>query len=163
MENSHPIETQHLSDRWMRFLLAAGILMVLLIVAAVSAYTWFALYGPCKVNTVQAASTALNDQLKLFDAMYTSIPSLAPVALIGPVTQMQQILMDTKEVVVPACLQVARNELITAMETVIRALLAVMESKPEATITDLLDKSTTHRDNFTAELEFVNKCTPFCP
>jgi hypothetical protein len=76
---------------------------------------------------------------------------------------MQQILMDTKAVVVPACLQIARNELITAMESLIRALLAVMESKPEATVTGLVEKSTTHLDNFTAELELINKCTPFCP
>jgi hypothetical protein len=76
---------------------------------------------------------------------------------------MQQILMETKEVMVPACLQVARNELITVMETIIRALLAIMASEPESTVTGLLEKSTTHRDNFTAELEFVNKCAPFCP
>ena len=163
MGNSHPFETQHFSERSMRFLLAAGVLMVLLIVAAVSAYTWFALYGPCTVDTVQAASTALTDQLNLFDAMYQSIPSLTPVALIGPVTQMQQTLMDTKEVVVPGCLQLARNELITAMETLIRAHLAVMASEPEATVTRLLEKSTTHLDNFTAELELINKCAPFCP
>ena len=95
--------------------------------------------------------------------MYKSIPSLTPVALIGPVTQMQQILMDTKEVVVPACLQVARSELISAMETVIRALLAVIVSESETTVTGLLENSTTHLDNFTAELELINKCAPFCP
>lgn len=163
MGDSHPFEAQHFSERSMRFLLPAGVVMVLLIVAAVSAYTWFALYGPCTVNTVEAASTALTDQMNLFDAMYKSIPSLTPVALIGPVTQMQQILMDTKEVVVPGCLQVARNELISAMETVIRALLAVMASESETTITGLLENSTTHLDNFTAELELINKCAPFCP
>ena len=163
MENSQSSETQRFPERWRRFLLAAGVLVVLLIVGAVGAYTWFAFYGPCTVNTVQTASTALLDQLYRFDAMYQSIPSQAPVVLIGPVTQMQQILMDTKEVVVPACLQIARNELITAMETLIRALLAVMASESEATVTDLTEKSTRHLDNFTNELELVNKCAPFCP
>ncbi|MCI0552040.1 MAG: hypothetical protein L0287_13890 [Anaerolineae bacterium] len=163
MDNTHPIETQDSPDRWSRFLLAAGVVMVLLIVAAVSAYSWFAVSGPCTVNTVQAASTSLIDQLNLFDSLYQSIPARTPIAIIGPVTEMQQILMDTKEVVVPACLQLARNELITAMETLIRALLAIMESKPEATVTGLVEKSTTHLDNFTAELELINKCAPFCP
>lgn len=163
MENSPPFEAQDSPERWSRFLLAAGVLMVLLIVAAVSAYTWFAISGPCTLNTVQAASTALIDQLNLFDSLYQSIPARTPIAIIGPVTEMQQILMDTKEVVVPVCLQVARNELITAMETLIRALLAVMASEPEATVTRLLEKSTTHLDNFTAELEIVDKCAPFCP
>lgn len=163
MENSQLSEVEQLPERWRRFLLAAGVLTVLLIVAAVSVYTWFALYGPCTVNSVEAASTALTHQLNQFNAMYQAIPALAPIAIIGPITQMQQILMETKEVAVPACLQVARNELITAMEGVIRALLAVMESKPEATVMHLMEESTTHLDNFNEELDLINKCTPLCP
>ncbi len=165
MENPEIVETQEIPDRWMqrRFLLAAGVLMVLLIVGAVGAYTWFALYGPCTVNTVEAASAVLFDQLILFDAIYESISSRAPVALIGPMTQMQQILIDTQKLVVPACLQPAQNELISAMESLIRGLLAIMESEPEATFAKLMEKSQKHLDNFTAELEFVNKCAPFCP
>ena len=165
MENPEIVETQEIPDRWMqrRFVLAAGVLMVLLIVGAVGAYTWFALYGPCTVNTVEAASAVLFDQLILFDATYQSISSRAPVALIGPMTQMQQILIDTQKLVVPACLQPAQNELISAMESLIRGLLAIMESEPEATFAKLMEKSQKHLDNFTAELEFVNKCAPFCP
>ena len=165
MENPEIVETQEIPDGWTqrRFLLAAGVLMVLLIVGAVGAYTWFALYGPCTVNTVEAASAVLFDQLILFDAIYQSIPSRAPLALIGPMTQMQQILIDTQKLVVPACLQPAQNELISAMESLIRGLLAIMESEPEATFAKLMEKSQKHLDNFTAELEFVNKCAPFCP
>ena len=163
MENPQSFETQELPDRSRRFLLAAGVLMMLLIVAAVGGYTWIALFGPCTVNTVQTASNALLDQLQLFDAMYRSIPSLTPVALFDPMTQLQQILIDTQAVVVPACLQIAQDELVTAMETLIRALLAVMESKPEATVTGLFEKSTAHLDNFSAELKWIDKCAPFCP
>lgn len=165
MENPETVETQEVPDRWRqrRFLLAAGVLMVLLIVGAVGVYTWFALYGPCTVNTVEAASAVLFDQLILFDAIYRSIPSRAPVGLIGPMTQMQQILIDTQGLVVPACLQPAQNELISAMESSMRALLAIMESEPEATFAKLMEKSQKHLDSFTAELEFVNKCAPFCP
>jgi hypothetical protein len=137
--------------------------MAILIVAAVSGYTWVALFGPCTVNTVETSSTVLLDQLHRFDAMYQSTPSLNPVELFDPMTQMQQILIDTKKVIVPACLQIAQDELIIAMESIIRALLAVMESKPESTSTGFLEKSNTHRDNFTAELEWINKCAPFCP
>jgi len=163
MENSDTVEAQQFPERWRRFLLVAGALTVLLVVAAVSTYTWFALYGPCTLKTVETASAALTDHLNQFDALYQSIPSLTPIAIIGPITQMQQILKDTKEVAVPACMQVARNELITAMEGLIRVLLAVMESKPESTVTHLMEESTTHLDNYTAELDFVNKCAPVCP
>lgn len=165
MENPQSFETQEIPDRWRqrRFLLTAGVLTVLLIVGAVSVYTWFALYGPCTVNTVEAASAVLFDQMILFDAIYQSIPSRAPVELFGPMTQMQQILIDTQKLVVPACLQPAHNELISAMESLLRALLAIMESEPEATFAKLMEKSQKHLDNFTAELGFVNKCAPFCP
>ena len=75
---------------------------------------------------------------------------------------MQQTLMETKEIAVPACLQVARNELITAMEGLIRALLAVMESKSDATVTHLMKESTKHLNNFNDQVDLINKCTPLC-
>ena len=163
MENPQSFERQEFPDRSRRFLLAAGVLMVLLIAAAVGGYTWIALFGPCTVSTVQTASNALLDQLHLFDAMYQSIPSLTPVELFDPMTHLQRIFIDTQKVVVPACLQLAQSELIIAMESVIRALLAVMESKPETAVTGLFEKSTTHLDNFRAELKWIDKCAPFCP
>ena len=163
MEDSQPSATQPVSDRWTRLLWAGGIVMLFLIVAAVGGYTWFAIYGPCTANTVETASNTLLDQLQQFDATYQSTSSLTPVELFDPMTQLQQILIDTKKVVVPACLQIAQDELLIVMETIIRALLAVMESKPESTATRLVEESNIHRDNFTAELEWINKCTPFCP
>ena len=163
MEDSQPSEPTPVSDRWSRLLWAGGVVMLLLIVAAVSGYTWIALYGPCSVNTVETASDALLNQLQLFDAAYQSTSSLNAVELFGPMTQLQQILIDTEKVVVPACLRAAQIELITAMKTLIRAILTVMESKPEATATELFEKSSKHLDNFAAELEWINKCSPFCP
>jgi hypothetical protein len=163
MEASQPPEPQPVPDRWTRLLWAGGAIMLLLILAAVSGYTWFALSGPCTVSTVETASNAMLDQLQLFDVIYQSTPSLTPVELFNPMTQLQQILIDTKKVVVPVCLLIAQNELITGMETLMRALLAVMESKPEATAAGLYEKSTAHFDNFKAELKWIDKCAPFCP
>ncbi|HET9909791.1 MAG TPA: hypothetical protein VFQ23_24295 [Anaerolineales bacterium] len=163
MEDSQSSERTPVPDRWSRLLWAGGIVMLLLIVAAVSGYTWIALYGPCSVNTVESASNSMLDQLELFDEMYQSIPTLSPLELFEPMTQLQQILIDTKKVVVPTCLQTAHLELTTAMESLMRALLAIMESKPESTSAGLFEKSNKHRDNFTAELEWINKCSPFCP
>ena len=162
MENPSPIETQPSAWRSSRLLLLVGIPMLILIVAAVSIYTWFYLYGPCGVNQVQTASTALLQQMNEFAAAYQSAPSLLPVALIGPVTQMQQTLMNTREVKVPGCLQTARNELLSSMESAIRAMLAIMESKPDATVTGLMDDSTTSLDNFMTEIEAVDRCAPLC-
>ena len=163
MESSQPPELPPVPDRWTRLLWAGGAVMLLLILAAVSGYTWFALYGPCTVNTVETASNAMLDQLQRFDAIYQSTPSLTALELFDPMTELQQILIDTKKVVVPVCLLIAQNELIIGMETLMRALLAVMESKPEATAAGLYEKSTAHFDNFKAELKWIDKCAPFCP
>ena len=163
MEDSQSSEPQRVPDRWTRLLWAGGAIMLFLILAAVSGYTWFALYGPCTVDTVETASNAMLDQLQRFDVIYQSIPSLTPLELFDPMTQLQQILIDTKNVVVPACLLIAQNELIIGMETLMRALLAVMESRPEATATGLFEKSTAHLDNFKAELKWIDRCAPFCP
>lgn len=163
MENPTSSEPHDSPNRTMRLLWFVGVPMVLLIVAAIGGYAWFALYGPCTVDSVETASTTLMGQLIQFDQVYQSIPSPTPIAIIGPITRMQQILMETKETAVPACLQIARNELITAMETLIRALLAIMESQPETTINDLTEQSISHLDNFTTELDSVKRCAPFCP
>lgn len=145
-----------------RLLFVAGIPVVLLIVAAVSIYTWLYLYGPCGVKQVESASAELLAQMNQFAAAYQSAPAMVPVALIGPMTQMQQTLMETREVPVPACMQTARNELSASMEAAIRALLAIMESSPEATVTGLMDESSARLQNFVTELEAVNKCAPLC-
>jgi len=48
------------------------------------------------------------------------------------------------------------------MDTVIRAFQAFGELEAETTIRGLKNQSETHYDNFTTELEAVNKCAPFC-
>jgi hypothetical protein len=55
-----------------------------------------------------------------------------------------------------------KNELINSMEAAIRALLAFMSLEAEATVTGLIEESTTNLGNFTTELEAVNKCAHFC-
>ena len=142
--------------------MVGGVLLAVLVVAGVSAYTWFAVYGPCGRGTVDTASAALIDQLKAFEADFQSAASMNPIGLIGPVTHMEQTLWDTREVVVPGCMQVAKNELVTSIESEIRAYLAIMSQKPEKTIKKLKEDAKTHLENFATELESVNRCAPFC-
>jgi hypothetical protein len=162
METSTSIETKPGPGRANRLVYVIGIPAVILIVAAVGIYSWLYLYGPCGVKQVESASAALLAQMNKFAAGYQSAPSMNPVALVGPVMQMQQTLMETREIMVPACLQTARIELLAAMESAIRALLASMESKPEATVTGLMDDSSVRLANFVAELEMFRQCAPLC-
>lgn len=156
-------EASGLPMKFRRFPLA-GIVAIaaLLIVGAVGLYTWYYLYSPCGVNQVKAASAHLTDQATAYDRAYQATRGVSAPMLMGPVTQMQQILMETRELVVPDCLQTAKIELLTAMEDTIRAFLAYMEQKPEEAVRELIEKSTMHLENFSVELETINQCAPLC-
>ena len=162
MENLPPLETPPVPKKPRRFLIVGGLLLAGLVIAAVSVYTWYAVYGPCGRGTVDTASAALIDQLKAFEVDFQSAASMNPIGLVGPVTHMEQTLWDTREVVVPACLQAAKNELATSIESEIRAYLAIMSQKPEKTVKKLKEDAQTHLQNFADELEAVNRCAPFC-
>lgn len=145
-----------------RFLLSASALIVLLIVAAAGAYTWYSLQSSCDVEAVKKASVLLVRQLDRFDHSYQFATSASRNSLVRPVSELQQVLMDTQEVDVPACMQTAKNELVDYMGAVIRAFLAFGAREADTTISGLIDQSDAHYDNFAAELEAVNKCAPFC-
>jgi hypothetical protein len=115
MENPLPPEEQPVPEKPGRFLLAAGAVLGIMVVAALGVYAWYAVYGPCTRGTVDTASTALFEQVAAFEQAYRSAASTTPIGLIGPVTTMQQVVWDTREVEVPACMQIARNELITRL------------------------------------------------
>ena len=135
---------------------------MLLIVATASTYAWYSIFRPCKVETVQKVYTGLVTQLKLYDEAYQFATSASPTALVRPVNTLQQILMDTQELNVPACMQTAKSELVNYMGTVIRAFLAYGAGETNATVSDLIDLSNAHHGNFNTELVAVNQCAPFC-
>lgn len=162
MENPLPPEEGPVPEKPRRFLLVAGAVLGVMVVAALGVYAWYAVYGPCTRGTVDSASTALFEQVAAFEEAYRSAASATPAGLMGPVTSMQQILWDTREVTVPGCMQEARLELVTSMESAIRAFLAVMTGESGETVEGLLQDSQTHLDNFTTELESVHTCAPFC-
>ena len=163
MENLPLPEAQPLPEKRWRFWIVAGAVLGVMVVGALGVYAWYAVYGPCTRGTVDTASTALFEQVATFEQAYQAAASANAVGLMGPLTNMQQILWDTREVMVPACMQAARNELITSMESAIRAFLAVMNGEKDETVQDLLQESKVHLENFATELEFVNHCAPFCP
>ena len=162
MENPTPLETPETPRKLRRFLWPASLLIVLLIIAAVGTYAWHYLSNPCEVDTVEQASALLVIQMKSYDKEYQFAATVPRNGLDRPVIVLQQIFLDTKEVVVPACMQTAKNELTSYMGAVIRAFQAYMRVEPDATIRGLLDQSATHFNNFHTELEAVKECAPFC-
>ena len=163
MENPPVPEAPPLPEKRWRFWVIAGAVLGVMVVAALGVYAWYAVYGPCTRGMVDTASTALFEQVASFEQAYQVAASANATGLMGPLTKMQQSLWDTREVRVPACMQAARNELITSMESAIRAFLAAMNGEKDETVQDLLQDSRLHLENFAVELESVNQCAPFCP
>lgn len=161
MENQSALEPQNQIEPRRRSPVAV-VLIALVVLVAASGFGLYYFFGPCGVNTVNEASKLLVDQLNIYDEAYQVATSSPRISLIGPVTQIQQILMDTKEVVVPSCMQKAKIALVTSMEAAIRGFLAFMAQEADVTVHSLMDQSLTHLGVFTTELETVNKCAPFC-
>ena len=162
MDNPPRLRTQDPVQKTRRFLSTASALLILLIVAAVGVYSWFFLYSPCEVNAVQEASATLVSQLNFYDRVYQVATNASRTSLVRPVATLQQILMDTQQITVPACMQMAKKELINYMGTVILAFQSYSAGESDATILDLLKQSDAQYANFKAELDAVNKCAPFC-
>ena len=157
-----PVETQNTMQKPGRFLWSASVLIVLMIVAAVGVYTRYYLPLSCDVNEVRDASAILVSQTKRYDDVYQVATNAFQDTLVLPVAVLQQILMDTKQVVVPGCMQTAKDALIDYMRTVIRAFDAYAAQEADATVRDLIARSNEHYGNFFAELDAVNKCAPLC-
>ena len=145
-----------------RFRWLAGALIVFLIVATAGTYTWYGVFRPCEVNAVRDASDFLTRQLKTYDHVYQVAVAASRTSPEHPVNLLKQIFMDTQQIIVPACMQTAKNELINYMGTVISAFEAFRAGEADATVLDLIKQSDAQYMNFHAQLKEVNECAPFC-
>lgn len=145
-----------------RFLWMAGVSIVFLVVGAVGAYVWYYLPRTCEVTAVEEASAILVSQVKRYDDVYQVATDAPQNAVFIPVSVMQQNLMDTQQVIVPACMKIAKKELLNYMDVVIRAFLAYEAQESNVMVRGLIDQSETHYANFSMELKDVKKCAPYC-
>lgn len=145
-----------------RFLWMAGVSIVFLVVGAVSAYVWYYLPRTCEVTAVEEASAILVSQVKRYDDVYQVATDAPQNAVFIPVSVMQQNLMDTQQVIVPACMKIAKKELLNYMDVVIRAFLAYEAQESNVTVRGLIDQSEMHYAKFSMELKDVKKCAPYC-
>lgn len=145
-----------------RFPAAVSFLILLVLVVTIGSYTLYTLPNSCDEKAVERASDFLVRQRDSFDHSYQFATSASPDALVRPVAELQQILMDTLAYPIPACLRTAKNELVQYMSAVVRAFLAYGALEPSVSIRDWLEQAEDHYLNFTSELEAVRRCTPFC-
>ena len=131
-------------------------------VATAGTYTWYTVFRPCDVNAVRDASDFLTRQLKTYDHVYQVAVAASRTSPEHPVNLMKQIFMDTQQIIVPGCMQKAKNELLNYMGTVISAYQAFRAGEAHATVLGLVRQSDAQYMNFNAELKAVSKCAPFC-
>lgn len=143
-----------------RFLLRMGALIVLFMGAVV--YARYFLPGLCDATAVEEASAMLVIQMKRYDDVYASATNGTRTSIEYPVAVLQQILMDTKQVAVPACMRTAKNELIGYMGVVIRAFESYRAGESDGTVKDLVDRSYMHLGTFLAEVKTIEQCAPYC-
>lgn len=144
-------------SRWV-----TGVSIVFLVLGAVGAYILYYLPRTCEVTAVEEASAILVSQMKRYDDVYQVATDAPQNAVFIPVSVMQQNLMDTQQVVVPACMKIAKKELLSYMDVVIRAFLAYEAQASNATVNGLIDQSEMHYAKFSMELKDVKKCAPYC-
>ena len=149
-----------LRSGWFRRL--AGTLIVVSISIPLGIYAWRYLYNPCEVKEVQEASGLLRIQLKTYDQVFQVATTASRTAPDHPVNTLKQILMDTQEIPVPACMRAAKNELLDYMGTVILAFDAYRAGEADAQILALVKQSDSQYSSFRAKLRTINECAPFC-
>ena len=140
----------------------ASVFIVITIVVAVGMYSWHYLRSSCEMTAVQDASAFLIVQAKRYDGVYQVATDAPRDSVVIPVTVLQQILMDTKEVAVPVCMQPAKTELVSYMGVVIRAFLAYSAKEANSTVADMITQAETHYENYLTEMSAVKKCAPMC-
>jgi len=162
MDKPAQLKAQEPVQKSRRFPWLASALIVLLIVATAGSYTWYSLQRSCDVDKVKDASTFLGRQLKTYDHVYQVAVTADRTSPNHPVNLLKQIFMDTQEIIVPSCMQTAKNELINYMGTVISAFEAFRAGEADATVLGLIKQSDAQYMNFHEKLKAVNKCAPFC-
>ena len=162
MENPLPSKAQSVMQRRRRWLLPASLIVALLLAAAVGAYGWFFVFHPCELNVVEEASGLLFSQLNRYEDVYQVAISASPTSVVLPVSVLKQVLMDTQQVAVPACMQTAKGELLHYMRTIIRAFDAYAAQEPDTAVRGLVEEAVTHLHNFDSELEAIQECAPYC-
>ena len=143
-------------------ILLKSLVIFLLITVGGGLYARQMLLASCEVESVARASTALLTQMKEFDDVYISTTAGFQSSITFPVSVMQQIMVDTGRMPVPACLETAQSELIEYMRDVIRAFDAFEAGEADSVISGLLNDSYAHVRVFLQELREIEACAPLC-
>jgi hypothetical protein len=142
--------------------LRVGMVIVLFAFALAGVTSWYISINPCEADDVEQATALLIIQMRQYDNVYASAANGTRTSVEYPVTVMQQILVDTQGIEVPACMRTAKIELISYMRDAIHAFRAFQSEEPDIRIQGFLDSSYAHVRTFRIELDALKECVPYC-
>ena len=138
------------------------VLGILLIIIIVGGSTWFYFYGPCGVTRVEQSAEELTALFDIFLSAEELAGSTSRIALSGPVSDLQTLLLEAKNSDVPDCLIPAKEDLVKAMDYSIEAYLIFMSDGSESQMINRFEISVTSASNFSEEIFTIKECAPIC-
>lgn len=121
-----------------------------------------AAHNACTVDTVLKFTTTIDDVAQRWDDATKLANSTPRGNLSGQISNLQSLKREADAVEAPACLQVAKTNLVASMDATVTAFIDFLGQKPDATVTADFRTASTDMDNFHNQLDQINKCVPNC-
>ncbi|OGO69849.1 MAG: hypothetical protein A2Z49_09600 [Chloroflexi bacterium RBG_19FT_COMBO_56_12] len=140
------------------------LIVVFLVMAllAAGAFAWYYFYGPCGTLKAKAAINQTQAIVNRWLDAEQIAGSTSRIALAGPLSELQSIKQDMTSLKVPPCLERAQAFIVDSMERTIGAYLLFMQNEPDNKIKEAFSEATHSLGNYTAELNAITECIPFC-
>jgi hypothetical protein len=136
--------------------------IVLLILAGAGGFAFYYFLGPCGIDKVNRASDQLKDIMTRWDDADTIAANTGRIALATPISNLQSIRQETKNLEVPGCLNDARSDFVTAMDSTINGYLTFMREGNNAVVSNYFSVANDYLGWGAKKISDVIKCAPFC-
>jgi len=138
------------------------IVIVLLVVVAGAGFGWYYFQGPCGTSKVNKAIDDMSTVAEEFDDAFAVANSTARMSLSGPISEMQNVKRNADDIVVPVCLENAKQLLVGGMQTSIDGFIAFLGQEPDDVVTSYFVDAGQQLAIATDEMETISECAPFC-
>jgi len=145
-----------------RKLLWIAIPLVMLIVTTIALGYWYYFLGPCGVDRVEKSLDRIDRINNKWLSSIELASSTSRIALAVPVSYLQAIRQELYDLVVPVCLDKAKDHLGYSMKFGIDGFLAFMADESDQTIKSQLDLMKDYTGLASTEIERIRSCAPFC-
>src|SRR5262245_14618155 len=150
----------------MRFM-RRPLLSAIPILAILLGGAWYWLYGPCGTKRIAETTVQLNAQTERSSDAVRLAASTPAIALSGPLSKLQDIRRDTRNLDIPPCASHTRDHLVSSMQTLLEALLEFsstpLTARGEAAEAKVKERTAEAADQlglFREEMDYLSGCSP---